>query len=196
MRFEKEFWNQQYLKSQTGWDIGYPSPPLVDYINQLNDKNLRILIPGAGNAWEIEYLWQKGYVNTFLLDYSTAAIEGFISRNPDFPADHIYNVDFFDHQEKYDLILEQTFLSSLFPHQREDYVKKMHELLLDQAKLVGVVFNHEFPFDGPPFGAYPASYISLLEPYFEMLVFEEAYNSIKPRKGNENFLIAKRKINN
>jgi len=195
MKFDKAFWDQQYVNNRTGWDIGHASPPLTDYIDQLKDKTIRILIPGAGNAWEVEYLWKKGFKNTFVLDYSIAAIERFKSRVPDFPSENIFVEDFFKHQSKYDLILEQTFLSSLFPVQREDYVNKMYELLNGGGKLAGVLFNHEFSFEGPPFGAYPDDYVQLLKPGFELKEFSVAYNSIKPRKGREHFIIAIRKIN-
>ena len=44
---DKEYWNQQYINNQTGWDIGYPSPALVIQIDAIEDKNAKILIPGA-----------------------------------------------------------------------------------------------------------------------------------------------------
>lgn len=192
MKLDRNYWEAQYLIKQTGWDLGYPSPPLVEYIDQLTHKDIRILVPGAGNAWEVEYLWKMGFWNTYLLDFSSTAIERFKKRVPEFPADHIFEEDFFKHQKTYDLVLEQTFFSSLLPEQREKYVCKMHEILSGGGKLVGVVFNHEFSFEGPPFGATPESYISLINPYFGIEVFEEAFNSIKPRKGREHFLIARR----
>jgi thiopurine S-methyltransferase len=195
MIIDRKYWEDQYLQNKTGWDIGYASPPLVDYIDQLTDKNLKILIPGAGNAWEAEYLWNHGFQNTFMLDYSQNAIAGFKKRFPDFPEKHILEEDFFHHKDQYDLILEQTFFTSLLPVQREDYVNKMFELLKEKGKLVGVVFNHEFPFESPPFGANPNVYIKLFKPLFYLKVFETAYNSIKPRKSRENFIIAIRKIN-
>jgi hypothetical protein len=46
--------------NETGWDLGQVSPPLKAYIDQLTDKNLRILIPGCGNSYEAEYLLEKG----------------------------------------------------------------------------------------------------------------------------------------
>lgn len=195
MSLSAEYWNQQYQRNQIGWDMGYPSPPLVDYIDQLENKDLKILVPGAGNAWEVEYLWKKGFKNTMLLDFSKAAIQLFKHRVSDFPTENILEEDFFKHQGKYDLILEQTFFTSLVPDHREDYAFKMHELLQLKGKLAGLVFNHEFPFQGPPFGLAPQKFKDLLSPYFNFLVFQEAYNSIKPRKGREFFLIARRKIN-
>ena len=195
MKFGKDFWEQQYLKKQTAWDIGYPSTPIVEYIDQLVDKSIKILVPGAGNAWEVEYLWKKGFKNTFLLDFSKSAIDQFKKRVSDFPVHHIIYDDFFKHKDKYQLIIEQTFLSSLYPDLRVDYVKKMKDLLSEEGKLVGVVFNHEFKFQGPPFGATLESYNHLFKTQLELLVFETSYNSIKPRKDREHFLIAKRKIN-
>jgi len=194
MNLDQTYWNRQYQNNRTGWDMGYPSPPLVEYIDQLEDKNIRILVPGAGNAWEVEYLWKKGFKQTYLLDFSKEAINNFRKRFPKFPKNQILEENFFDHQNQYHLILEQTFFTSLLPAQRENYVHKMYELLEVGGKLVGVVFNHEFNFDAPPFGARPEVYRKLLESHFHLKKFETAYNSIKPRKGREHFLIAERKI--
>ncbi len=195
MSLSAAYWDRQYHSNQIGWDMGYPSPPLVAYIDQLKNKNIKILVPGAGNAWEVEYLWKKGFKNTFLLDFSKAAIQLFKERVHDFPEGNILEEDFFKHQGTYQLILEQTFFTSLIPDYREDYALKMHELLELNAKLVGLVFNHEFSFQGPPFGIEPQKYSKLMLPYFDLMVFQEATNSIKPRKGREHFLIARRKIN-
>ena len=50
------YWQTRYLNAETGWDLGKVSPPLQAYIDQLSSQNLKILIPGAGNAYEAEYL--------------------------------------------------------------------------------------------------------------------------------------------
>jgi hypothetical protein len=54
------YWDQKYQNQETGWDIGTISEPLKCYIDQLEDKNIRILIPGCGNAYEAKYLIEKG----------------------------------------------------------------------------------------------------------------------------------------
>ena len=48
---EQKYWSNRYEEDRTGWDIGYPSTPLKEYIDQLTDKTISILIPGAGNAY-------------------------------------------------------------------------------------------------------------------------------------------------
>jgi len=44
---ESIYWTERYDEDRTGWDIGYPSTPIKSYIDQLDDKALKILIPGA-----------------------------------------------------------------------------------------------------------------------------------------------------
>jgi len=55
------YWENRYQNQQTGWDIGEISSPLKAYIDQLEDKSIKILIPGAGNAYEAEYLFLNGF---------------------------------------------------------------------------------------------------------------------------------------
>jgi hypothetical protein len=47
--------------------------------------------------------------------------------------------------------------------------------------------------DHPPFGGSKKEYLDYFEPYFNLLTFELAYNSIQPRAERELFLIAEKK---
>lgn len=181
---EKEFWDQRWKDQQTGWDIGYPSRPLQEYIDQMEDKDIRILIPGAGNSYEAEYLHKKGFTNVFVIDISPLAIESFKKRYPDFPENHLICGNFFDLNETFDLILEQTFFCALNPDMRDDYCQKMSKVLAKDGKLVGLMFN--FPLDqGPPFGGSKEEYVDRLSNYFSKVEITDCYNSIEPRAGRE-----------
>ena len=188
-KFSKKYWNQHYLDERTGWDIGHISTPLKEYFDQLNNKNLRILVPGAGNAWEVEYLFNNGFQNTFLLDFAEESIASFKARCPEFPDANIITDDFFTHEGKYDLLVEQTFFSSIPPERRIDYVEKVYELLNSGGKLAGLLFNHPFDFDGPPYGGTEKEYRILFTEFFDFEAYSIAYNSIKPRSGRELFLL-------
>lgn len=190
---DENFWNDKYVTNNTGWDIGSVSTPIKEYIDQLKNKELKILIPGCGNAWEGEYLLLQKFSNTHLIDLSSNAIEKFKKRVPNFPSSQIYNGDFFKHNEKYDLIIEQTFLSALHPSMRKDYAKQMAALLKTGGKLVGVIFGIELYHDHPPYGGNLEEYKELFKPYFNFITIETASNSIPPRKGNEIFLILEKK---
>ena len=195
MDHDKSFWENLYKTKDTGWDIGYASTPLVEYIDQIHDKKKHILIPGAGNAYEAEYLHKLGYQNVFILDISEQPLTNFLERVPTFPKDNLIQQNFFDHIGVYDLILEQTFFCALNKELRPNYVKKMHELLCDSGQLVGLLFNAPMNEDKPPYGGNRALYLELFSPYFEVLLMETDHNSIQPRSDKELFFKMKKKLN-
>ncbi|MDQ3101251.1 MAG: TPMT family class I SAM-dependent methyltransferase [Bacteroidota bacterium] len=190
MSLDKTFWRERYLTNDTGWDLGGPSTPLREYIDQLKDKNIRILIPGAGRAYEAEYLHNRGFTRVYVIDLAEEPFTDLKKRCPTFPAEHLLVGDFFKHIGQYDLILEQTFFCALDPALREAYVKKMHELLAPGGKLTGVLFNDPLNDDRPPFGGSAEIYEPIFSKHFRSLSFKPCYNSIKPREGRELWLSA------
>ncbi len=189
MDFSQTYWENLYKTKKTSWDIGYICTPIKEYIDQLTDKSLKILIPGAGNGYEAEYLYKKGFRNTCYLDYSETAIQNFKKICPNFPESNIVKKDFFEHKGTYDLIIELTFFTSIIPERRDILAKKMFDLLKTGGKYIGVFFCHKFGCDNPPYGAIKETYIELIKDLFEIKTFETAYNSIKPRAGRELFFI-------
>jgi SAM-dependent methyltransferase len=183
-----EYWSNRYNENQIGWDLGEISPPIKAYIDQLEDKKLRILIPGCGLGHEAEYLFNKGFQNTCVLDFASEPILNFQNRNPKFPKEQLFIQDFFEHVGQYDLIIEQTLFCAIDPKLRANYAKKMVELLKPKGKLVGLLFNKQFQ-DGPPFGGNKEEYLTYFSKYFNSIYMENAYNSIKPRQDSELFII-------
>lgn len=189
MTFPDEFfWNDKYTTGSLGWDIGEVSAPLKTYFDQLTDKYVRILIPGAGNAYEAEYLHCLGFKNVWVVDIAQEPLTNLLQRVPGFPADHLIKGDFFELQMKMDLIIEQTFFCSLHPSLRPKYVHKMHQLLVTGGQLVGVLFNDPLYTDRPPFGGNIEEYKTHFEGYFNSKTFEMCYNSILRRKNREVFI--------
>jgi methyl halide transferase len=183
------YWNNRYQNGETGWDMGMVSPPLKAYIDQLTDKQLRILIPGCGNSYEAAYLLQQGFDNITLIDIAPVLVEQLQKQFSSNKGITILCSDFFEHSGQYDLVLEQTFFCALPPALRTDYAAKMAELICPGGKLVGLLFNKEFDAAGPPFGGQKPEYAGLFSPFFNMVVFEECYNSHTKRAGNELFMI-------
>ena len=185
----KEYWENRYQNQQTGWDIGYASTPLKNYIDQLSDKNLSILIPGAGFGHEAQYLINNGFENVTVIDLSRSALNQLQEYLPQVSSSHFIEGNFFDHTVTYDLILEQTFFCALQPELRLDYAKKCSELLKPNGKLAGLLFDFKLTEDGPPFGGSFSEYQKLFSEYFGIKTLERCYNSIKPRDGKELFFI-------
>jgi methyl halide transferase len=188
----ESYWTNRYHDQSTSWDIGYASTPLKDYIDQLTDKTLRILIPGAGNAYEAEYLIAQGFTSVFVMDISSVPLQQFAERNPSFPKAQLLEENFFEHKGKYDLILEQTFFCSFEPtkENRCNYAIQMAKLLNTSGKLVGLWFDIplvEGNMDKRPFGGTKAEYLSYLEKHLVKKAFVTCYNSIPQRVGKELF---------
>ena len=188
----KEFWEERWSSQQTGWDLGEVSPPILNYSNQLTNKDIKILVPGCGNAYEAEYLYEKGFRNTYIVEIAQGAIDSFIKRDPIFPSENIIHANFFDIKGKYDLIIEQTFFCAINPELRKKYVHQMTNLLKPNGKLVGVLFNTDFA-GGPPFGGSKIEYLELFENNFTIDVMDDSHNSIGPRQGKELFIILRKK---
>lgn len=190
---DKNYWANRYKENETGWDVGNITTPLKEYIDQIKNKELSILIPGAGNAYEAEYLFLNGFKNVTVIDISEEPLKNIQKRVPGFPKENLLFGDFFELNKQFDLIVEQTFFCALNPSLRKAYAKKMHELLKPGGKLVGVLFNDVLNTDKPPFGGNKEEYIPYFEPYFNFRIFDTCYNSIKPRAERELFILFEKK---
>ncbi|HEY9262313.1 methyltransferase [Chitinophaga sp.] len=184
---DSQYWNNRYVNGDTGWDMGAVSPPLKAYIDQVHDRDVRILIPGGGNSYEAAYLVGQAFSDVTVLDIApvlVAQLQKSFART----RVKVLEEDFFAHKGSYDLILEQTFFCALPPSRRADYVKHMHSLLKPGGHLTGVLFNRTFAQEGPPFGGAESEYRELFAPYFEFKTLYPCYNSHPARQGCELFI--------
>jgi methyl halide transferase len=183
------YWNNRYLNDEFSWDLGEVSPPLKAYFDQLQNKELRILIPGAGNAYEAEYLVNKGFSNVYVCDIAMEPLKNLAERCPAFKEQNLLHVDFFSLETKFDLVIEQTFFCALHPSLRKKYFEKMSEILNDRGQLAGLLFDDRLNDDKPPFGGSREEYISYFKDLFRIKAYDTCYNSIKPRAGRELFIL-------
>lgn len=184
---DQTYWNNQYLANATGWDLGQVSPPIAEYINTIENKNAKILIPGCGNTYEAEYLLQQGFTNITVIDIAPTLVENLKFKFAKNTNINIVLGDFFEHQGSYDFIFEQTFFCALPTTMRQKYVWKMHQLLANNGKLVGLLFNRDFEVS-PPFGGSKSEYQQLFQESFDFIKFDTAQNSIDKRDNSELFI--------
>ena len=186
----EDYWSKRYQTNDAPWDMSKVSTPLKEYFDQLTNKSISILIPGCGNAYEAEYLLQKGFKNITLIDISPVPVTKLKQQFAPFLQKEIHVIcgDFFSLNQTFDLIVEQTFFCAINPLLRTQYADKMHSLLNANGKLVGVFFNREFE-AGPPFSGSLAEYQDLFKKKFHIKIMDDCYNSITPRKGSELFIM-------
>ena len=182
-----QYWEDRYRKDKTGWDMHQVSPPLKNYLDQIQNKDIKILIPGCGNAYEAEYLIHKGFKDVHVLDIANQPLINLQSRVSESNALHIHQTDFFEFYDTFDLIIEQTFFCALNPDLRLAYAEKMYDLLNKNGQLVGLLFD--FPLiSGPPYGGNINEYYTYFRPRFEFKTFQRSYNSYKKRFPKEIFI--------
>ena len=170
MELDKSFWTERYKSNQLGWDIGSISTPLKTYFDQLDNKSLRILIPGSGNGYEAEYLYSKRFINVFMADISDLPLTNFKNRVNEFPNEQLLHADFFELKGQFDYIIEQTFFSAIWPYRRAEYAQKCYDLLHPGGKIAGVLFNIPLFADHPPFGGPKEDYIPVFESLFNIKI--------------------------
>lgn len=184
------FWNALYANQETAWDIGHVSTPLKEYFDQLTNKNTSILIPGAGRSYEAVYLAEQGFTDVTVVDISSVLTQHLHEKiGVQYPSIKIITGDFFELNESYDIVIEQTFFCTLHPSLRKKYTQKIQSLLKPGGKLAGVLFNRHFD-NSPPFGGSTEEYRQLFSAVLRIRVLESCYNSIPQRAGSEVFLIA------
>ena len=171
-----------------GWDLGGVSPALKFWMDQLPDKSASILIPGAGNAYEVDYLVTLGFTNITVIDIAPKLVAALKQRFASVNEVTIILGDFFELEGKFDVVLEQTFFCAIDPELRSQYVDKMIDLLTDKGQLLGVLFNRSF-IGGPPFGGSTEEYEVLFRDKFEAK-FLPCDVSHPARKGSEVLLQA------
>lgn len=186
----EQYWTQRYIQNETGWDMGMASPPLTAYFDQLVSKDLSILIPGAGNAYEADYLSEKEFKHITVCDLSSVPLKRFEGNKKI----HAIQGNFFELEGSFDLIVEQTFFCALDPELRMAYAEKCYQLLNPGGKIAGLLFKSHFEKQGPPFGGTKEEYQILFGNKFHIREMSDAYNSIPPRFGNELFVIFEKGI--
>ena len=195
--FDAVYWQARYDDGRDAWDTHGITPPLRAYFEQIDViAQPRILIPGAGRAYEAEYLHQLGFRQVLVADIAREALAALATRVPDFPKAHLLPADFFalPNDSHYDLIVEQTFFCSLDPALRPAYAQKCAHLLRPGGTLMGLLFDTEFGLvQEPPFGGSREEYREYFAPYFEFRHFATATNSLRPRQGRELVICLKRK---
>jgi len=183
---DAQYWDAQWKSNTIGWDLGVPAPPLVAFIDTIENKEAKILIPGCGNAYEAEYLVSKGFKNITLIDISETACAIIKVKFLNQSAVRVLCEDFFKLEDKFDVIIEQTFFCALPPIMRQRYVWKMHSLLNDHGILAGLLFNRQFDVS-PPFGGSLEEYEKLFQTAFHIDQLSTANNSVTPRANTELF---------
>lgn len=186
-------WNDHYLQNEFPWDLGEPSPIFVKYFENINCKNLKAIVPGAGRGNDAIFLAQKGLQVT-VLEISEKALEILKERAEelDLKINLVCgDVTDFIFEEKFDFWVEHTCFCAIHPTERESYLKTASQNLKPNGIFIGALMSFPLTEEGPPFGGSKEEYFEKFGKYFEILKLENNKHFVESRKGKEFFMLAK-----
>ncbi len=185
-------WELAWREGRTRWDAG-ASPPVLASLVASHPKVARALVPGCGSGYDVFTLSALAE-RVIGLDVAPTAAERFEALRRELGVDparaELRVADFFDFEpdERFDLIWDYTFLCALEPQRRDDWARRVDELLADDGELWTLIFPVDpVPMNpgGPPYPMTPELVHDLLAPRFAALSLEPVVLSHPDRRGKE-----------
>lgn len=156
----------------------------------------KMIVPGAGRGHDARLFARHGFTVT-AVDFAAEAVrEMHRLAEPDAPLE-ILQVDFFalpaNLAGTFDYFLEYVTYCAIDPSRHAEYAGVVDGLLKPGGIFLGLIFptgNHP---GGPPFAVSPDELIGDLHPRgFHLLHREVPPDSIRPRKGREEWVVLKK----
>ncbi|KAF5351121.1 hypothetical protein D9756_008222 [Leucocoprinus leucothites] len=200
-------WDTAWKAGVTPWDAGDVQPPLKEVIEGGNDsidwpRAGLALVPGCGSGYDVVYLASTLGLDVTGLDMSQTAVDkatALVTNNPlQKGSAHFVFADFFKYEadEPVKLVYDYTFFVAIPPSRRNEWGKKMAELIAPGGYLITLVFPIDPHTDlGPPFYVRPEHYNEPLSASFEKIVDRDPTASAPTHAGRERLLVWKRKDN-
>lgn len=184
-------WEAQYRKGETPWELGQPSPPLVDLVNAHRARLGRVLVPGCGRGDDALYVATLG-ADVTGWDPAPSAIAAaraaaqrqglpvaFDARDALAPAPGDVGA--------FDTWIEHTFFCALPPELHPRYAESAAAMVRPGGLLLGIFVLDGRP-GGPPYSTTSADLLALCGPWFDLVSATPATNSPGMWAGRETML--------
>jgi methyl halide transferase len=191
-----EFWDGLYASGGDGWELGRPTPPLVDFIDSTPPPRGRVAVPGCGRGHDARFLAVRGWQVTGL-DFSTAAVTaaralaGRDGVDVAFEQRDIFRLPR-EYAHAFDGVWEYTCFCAIDPARRAEYVRAMAEIVRPGGWLLGCFFPLRAQSAGPPFKVSAREIRRRLEPAFRIERAFPPLRSARGRQGREWMVFARR----
>ncbi len=151
-----EYWEDIYLKNDTGWDLGSSTPVFEKISSEI--KTGRIIILGCGRGYDAVMFAKKDFEVT-AVDFSPSAIN-FLNNIVDRQNVLVNTIqeDIFSLNKKFkgyfDYVIEQTCFCAIDPTRRHEYEALVKTILKDNGRLIGLWYpiGKSISEGGPPWG--------------------------------------------
>lgn len=188
-----EFWEERYQNNQTGWDIGEPAPPFVDFMNGPDAvPSGKMIVLGCGRGYDALFFAGQGF-EVVGVDFAPSAISICQERAKAMGLEtrtHFEQADIFEllprYSQFFDYVLEYTCFCAILPEKRPQYVQLVRGLLKPGGRIIATFFTHGKA-GGPPFDTNEKELRQLFSPYFEFEKLESVLRSNPQRRNEETF---------
>jgi SAM-dependent methyltransferase len=190
------FWEDLYQRRGDGWELGGPSPALVDFVETTPPPRGRVAVPGCGRGHDVRYLVSRGYdavgfdfADDAILDARALAER---ERSPaTFEQQDLFRLDR-AYPNAFDGVWEYTCFCAIDPARRPEYVQVIRRILKAGGWFLACFYPIRRGGGGPPFPMARAEIRRLFEPYFH---FERAFAPIHtvPRRSAQEWMVFARK---
>jgi len=189
------FWSDLYARGGDGWDLGQPSPPLVEFLDHTPLAPGRVAVAGCGRGHDARHLTRRGHA-VVGFDFSAAAIAEAraLARSDGGAAEFVERDIFtlaFDYERAFDGVWEYTCFCAIDPKAAGRVRPGLGQILRPGGWLLACFFPMRPGVAGPPFPVSGREVRRLFTPGFRL---ERAYRprSVRPRQGQEWMVLFRR----
>lgn len=162
-------WEELYVKGETRWEKGEPSPGLVDFLAAEQPPRGSVLVPGCGTGHDVK-AWAEAGFSVTGLDLAASAVRRATERIGQAGVRaEIHQGDFLqmDAVTQFDWVFEHTLFCAIDPARRDDYVRAVLRFLKPGGQYLAVHYMLR-DMDGPPFGCTQQELMERFSPHFEL----------------------------
>jgi SAM-dependent methyltransferase len=190
-----DFWEGLYATGGDGWDLGQPSPPLLDFVESTPPPRGRVAVPGCGRGHDARFLAEHGY-DVVGFDFSPAAVMAARAlAKRDRVAVTFEQRDIFtlgsEYAHTFDGIWEYTCFCAIDPARRDAYVETIAQILKPGGWLLACFFPMRRITAGPPFPVTRAEVLRRFGPRFRFERAQPPLRSARGRLGREWLVLAR-----
>jgi SAM-dependent methyltransferase len=193
---EPAFWEGLYARQSDRWELGRPTPPLVEYLARTPPSRGRVAVPGCGRGHDARLFTRLGY-RVWGFDFAAPAIVEARALAARDGLDIAFEQrDVFDLAAEYrgffDGLWEYTCFCAIDPGRRPEYVRLVRDLLTPGGWLLACFFPVREGSGGPPFPTTEAEVRRLFSPAFGFVETYVPQTSAPGRQGLEWWVTARR----
>jgi len=191
-----DFWEGLYATGNDGWDLGQPSPPLVDVVERTPPPRGRVAVLGCGRGHDARFLAAHGY-DVVGYDFSAAAVTAAraLARRDGvtvaFEQRDIFTLGR-DADHAFDGVWEYTCYCAIDPVRRDEYARTVAAIVRPGGWLLACFFPLRAVSAGPPFPVSRAEVRRRLAPAFRIERAQPPLRSARGRLGREWLVFARR----